>query len=117
MHPPPTAGLFIDKKGIDMTKLASIILALVCATVGTGAAQAQQSKINTGHRVPTISADYRTELPERPEMQPRDGDYSFCDDSGGGLACGDYICDEFEGVGGVGDSYCAIGASQNTSDP
>lgn len=99
-----------------MIKYASAILVAVCAMVGTGAAEAQQSKINTGHRVPMISAEYRTELPQRPEMQTRDGDYSSCDDSGGGLECGVFICNEFDDDELGSESFC-ITSSNNESFP
>jgi len=95
-----------------MTKHASMILALACATVGIGAAEAQ-SRIQTGHRVPTISADYRTKLPQRPEMQSQNEGYSYCDDSDGGLACGFTECMEFEG----GQVSSCITYSQNQTDP
>ncbi len=81
-----------------------MILALACATVGIGAAEAQQSKINSGYRVPTTSIEASTDLPQRPDMAPRDGDYSWCDESGGGLECGiDNICGEYESIG---ESFC-----------
>ncbi len=98
-----------------MTKYASMILVLACATVGIGTADAQQGNIGTGHRVPTISAGYSAELPERPEMQTRDGDYSFCDDSDGGLMCGGSVCYESEYMG---QSYCIENDSpENSSNP
>lgn len=95
-----------------MKKYASTILALACATVGIGAAQAQQSKIQTGHRVPTASVDYRTELPQRSEMQPRATGFSWCDDSGGQLECGYSACGE-DSDSGV--SICGT-ISRNTSE-
>lgn len=90
--------------GVNMAKYARLILALICATVGIGAAEAQQrGNIQSGHRVSMVSAEYRTELPQRPEMQTRDGDSSWCDDSGGGLECGWSQC--FESEGSM-QSYC-----------
>lgn len=74
-----------------MIKHASAILVAVCAMVGTSAAEAQQIKITSGLRVPTaVSID-----PESPDMQPRDGNNSWCvETEDGGLECGESRCGE-----------------------
>lgn len=70
----------------------SWVLLLGCAialSAGVAGAQdgrqAQETRATTGDRM---------ERPQRPEMQTRDENYSWCDETGGGLECGRDHCGE-----------------------
>lgn len=63
------------------------LLAVLC-TLGAGAADAANDAA-IGLRNPV---QFRADGPREPNMQPRDGDYSWCDDRDGGLACGVDYC-------------------------
>lgn len=79
-----------------MTKYASAILVAVCAMVGIGAAEAQQSKINSGVRVPTVAGTAATPVDEGRTDEPRPRNQSWCVETGGGLECGETACAEDE---------------------
>lgn len=98
-------------------KIYASVLAVTIAVVagmsgadaaGRGAAHlvtAQSSRVSVGER---------PGRPQRPGMSPRDGDYSWCDDSGGGLECGIHVCDEYQSISA---SWCESVAWNDGSVP
>ena len=83
------------------------LLAAVIAMTGTAHAG---GRISSNFVVPLPALPARTNLPERPGMQTREGDYSFCDDSG----CYERRCWHSELYK---QSICVDSPPQDQSDP
>lgn len=75
--------------------LMSAFLILI-ATFAAGAAEASERPGSA-----RVSTDESRLGFQRPGMQPRDGDYSWCEEEGGALVCGEVTCWEKLGM-----SYC-----------
>lgn len=90
-----------------MTKGNGALLVLALTILGLSAAQAENRAMR-GH---SVSTGFRVAPPQRPDMRPRDGDYSWCEENET-LECGVSQCFEDQGyllsfcvsAGGIHDS-------------
>lgn len=91
-----------------MAKYSNAVLAVMIAAFGMGMAQAAD-RATVGHR---DAVGFRMDRPQRPEMQTRDGDYYWCDESDGGLVCGATYCEESHYM-----SWCITHSTNQSREP